>query len=297
MCRTGCIALSTRFETLCRTLLERDPVTRLFRSSCPRLALSLAALAIVAACGHKPDPAVTRGAPLDPYEQSNRKTHQANKSLDRNLVRPVATGYSAFMPDDLETAVNNFSTNLSLPGAMVNSTLQGNGVGLTSDFYRFLVNSTLGLGGLIDVATDLGMPDRTDADFGQTLYTWGVHEGPYVEMPVFGPSTSRHAAGRVVDFFTNPLEYWIRDPESYYALGARGGKGLSARGRFSDTIDSVLYDSADSYAVSRSIYLQNRRFKLGEASSADYLDPYDDTPQAAPQGAAISADFEDPYDQ
>ncbi|MFD0859740.1 MlaA family lipoprotein [Roseovarius aquimarinus] len=272
-------------------------MTRIFRSFAPRLALSLAALAIVAACGHKPDPAVTRGAPFDPNEQSNRKNHAFNKSVDRAVVRPVADGYSAFMPDDLETAVSNFSTNLSLPGAMVNSTLQGNGVGLTSDFYRFLVNSTLGLGGLIDVATDLGMPDRTDADFGQTLYAWGVHEGPYVEMPVFGPSTSRHAAGRFVDFFTNPLEYWIQDPESYYALGTGAASGLTSRARFGDTIDSVLYDSADSYAVSRSVYLQNRRFKLGTGGSENYLDPYDTTPGAPSAGGAVSADFEDPYEQ
>ncbi|MEX1234695.1 MAG: VacJ family lipoprotein [Roseovarius sp.] len=271
-------------------------MTRISLNFAPRAMIAVALFALVAACGHQPDPAVTRAAPYDPYEQSNRKNHDFNKSLDRAVVRPVAMGYRAFMPDDVETVVSNFSTNLSLPGAMVNSALQGNGVGMTSDFYRFLVNSTLGLGGLIDVASDLGMPERTDADFGQTLYTWGVHEGPYVELPVLGPATSRAAAGRVVDLFINPLEYVIEDDGVYYALGARAGRGLRARGRFGDTIDSVLYESADSYAVTQSSYLQNRRFRLGSSGSDTYLDPYDTTPRT-PSSGAISADFEDPYDQ
>ncbi|MFX0545154.1 VacJ family lipoprotein [Roseovarius sp. S1116L3] len=271
-------------------------MTRISHLSAPRAGIAIAALTLVVACGHQPDPAVTRGAPYDPYEQSNRITHNQNKAIDRAVVQPVAKGYRAFMPDDLETAVSNFSTNFSLPGAMVNSALQGNGVGLTSDFYRFLVNTTLGLGGLIDVATDLNMPARTDADFGQTLYAWGVHEGPYVELPLLGPSTSRAAAGRVVDVFTNPLGYWIEDPESYYVAGVRTARGLTGRGRYAESINSVLYDSADSYAASQSLYLQNRRFKLGNGGTSDYLDPYDTTGGAAP-GTAVSADFEDPYDQ
>lgn len=253
------------------------------------------ALALLAACA-TPDPAVTRGAPYDPYEESNRLNHERNKKIDRAVLRPVATGYSAFMPDDIETVVSNFSTNLSLPGAIVNNALQGNGVGMTSDFYRFLVNTTLGLGGLIDVATDMNMPGRTDADFGKTLYVWGAHEGPYVELPVLGPSTTRAAVGRVVDIFTNPLGYAFTGDDGYYAAGARVSKGLSGRGRYSDTIDSVLYDSADSYVAARSLYLQNRRYKLGNGGSDAYLDPYD-TIGGTPAAPAVSAEFEDPYDQ
>lgn len=255
--------------------------------------MAAALSALVAACGHVPDPAVTRSAPYDPYEQSNRINHENSKRIDRNIIRPVAKGYSAILPDPVETGISNFAANLSLPGAMVNSTLQGNGVNLTSDFYRFLVNTTFGLGGLVDVATGIGMPARSEADFGQTLYTWGVHEGPYVELPLIGPNTARSVAGRGVDFFTNPLGYWIQDPESYYALGTRVGRGLSSRTRFSDSIDSVLYDSADSYAQARTLYLQNRRFKLGSAGTDAYLDPYDTTGG----GGAVSANFEDPYDQ
>ncbi|PVA10228.1 VacJ lipoprotein [Pelagivirga sediminicola] len=253
----------------------------------------------MSACA-QPDPAVTRGAPHDPYEQSNRRTHAFNKSLDKALLRPVSEGYSAFVADDVETVISNFSTNLTLPGSIVNNMLQGNGRGATSDFYRFVVNTTLGLGGLFDTATDLNMSAHTDADFGKTLYVWGVNEGPYVELPVLGPSTSRAAVGRVVDLFTNPLDFVIEDPEVYYALGARASRGLTGRARYSDTIDSVLYDSADSYAAARSLYLQNRRFKVGNGGSEAYLDPYDTdggAPAAAAPPAAVSADYEDPYDQ
>ncbi len=257
------------------------------------------ALTLLEACAAH-DPALTRSAPYDPYEESNRINHERNKRVDRAVLRPVADGYRAFMPDDLETGISNFATNLSLPGAMVNNALQGNGVGMTSDFYRFLINSTLGIGGIIDVATRLDMPAATDADFGQTLYTWGVHEGPYVELPLLGPSTSRAAAGRVVDMFTNPLGYVIEDPEIYYVAGARVSRALSGRGRYSESIDSVLYDSADSYAATRSLYLQNRRFKVGNGGSDAYLDPYD-TIGSSTAGQtvrpAVSANFEDPYDQ
>lgn len=275
---------------------ESDPVTRIPSIPATRTVIAIALAALLAACGHQPDPALTSGAPHDPHEASNRRVHETNKALDRNLVRPVATGYRAFVPDDIETGISNFATNLSLPGAIVNNALQGNGVGMTSDLYRFIVNSTLGLGGLIDVATDLNMPAATDADFGQTLYAWGVHEGPYMEVPFFGPSTSRAAVGRVVDVFTNPLGYVIDEPETYYRLGTSAAKGLTSRGRYGDAIDSVLYDSADSYAATRSFYLQNRRYKLGKGGSDTYLDPYD-TPSDATAGPSVSADFEDPYEQ
>lgn len=264
-----------------------------------RSALVVGAVALLGACGHQPDPAVTRAAPYDPYEQSNRRNHDFNKSLDTAVLRPVSKGYSAFMPDDLETAIGNFSTNLSLPGSMANNMLQGNGRGATEDFYRFLVNSTLGLGGLIDTASDLNMPASNDADFGKTLYVWGVHEGPYVELPALGPSTSRAAVGRVVDLFTNPLDFVIEEPEVYYALGARGSRAMTSRGRYSDSIDSVLYDSADSYAATRNLYLQNRRYKVGSGGSDTYLDPYDTSggTTAAAAASAVSADYKDPYDQ
>jgi phospholipid-binding lipoprotein MlaA len=132
------------------------------------------------------------------------------------------------------------------------------------------------------------MPEATDTDFGETLHVWGAREGAYVELPVLGPSTERDTWGMVVDVFTNPLTYVLESPENYYGTVASVSSGLSNRGRYAATIDSILYDSADSYAQARSLYLQNRRFELGGSGGDAYLDPYDD-----PYGTIN----EDPYDQ
>ncbi len=242
-------------------------------------------LAVLSACG-APDPAVTRTTPFDPYEAENRRMHQFNRSIDTAVVGPAGKGYSRAIPDDIETVVSNFAANLALPAAIVNNILQGNGKGASEDFYRLVVNTTIGLGGLFDTATDLNMPAKSGADFGQTLKVWGVHEGPYLELPLLGPSTTRAAVGKTVDLFTNPLSYVLPSPEKYYGTAASVSSGLSNRGRYADTIDSILYESADSYAAARSIYLQNRRFKVGNTDGEGYLDPY---------GTSESDPYEDPY--
>lgn len=245
-------------------------------------------MVVVAACS-APGPDHPPGTPFDPFEARSRKVHEFNKGLDRAILRPVARGYSAFMPDDIETAIGRFAANLSIPRSVVNNILQGNMKGATEDTYRLVVNTTLGLGGFFDPATELGMPTATDADFGQTLYVWGVRQGAYFESPFFGPTTERHALGWMVDLFTNPLSYAIDTPERYWGTAAKASARLSQRSRFSDTFDSVLYDSADSYAQSRSLYLQNRRFKLGAGQDTTYLDPYDN-----PYGATSEAPDDQP---
>jgi len=240
-----------------------------------RVAAALAVFAVLGACTATPS-GYPEGEAWDPYETSNRSIHSFNRGFDRALFRPVSKGYSNFMPDDVEVVISNFSNNLSLPGAIVNNVLQGNMRGAIQDTFRMVVNTTAGLGGTIDVASDMGLPAPTNADFGETLHVWGFAEGAYIELPIFGPSTERDAVGVVVDFFTNPLDYWIEDPETYYRTGAAISKQMSNRGRFSDTIDSILYESADSYAQARSLYLQKRRFELGGSSQGAYTDPYDD---------------------
>ncbi|RKF12880.1 VacJ family lipoprotein [Roseovarius spongiae] len=263
------------------------------RTGRARAALAFVCALVLTACG-APDPALNRDAPYDPYEAENRRMHAFNRSLDRTLIRSAGKGYSSAVPDDIEMVIGNFADNMSLPVAIVNNILQGNGKSASEDFYRFLVNSTIGLGGLFDTATELEMPAPSGADFGQTLYVWGVHEGPYIELPLLGPSTTRDAVGRTVDLFANPLKYALESPESYIPTAASASKALTTRGRYSETIDSVLYDSADSYAASRSLYLQNRRFKVGRGSSDAYLDPYD-TGSGAQTSPGDS--YEDPYDE
>ncbi|MEO1364432.1 MAG: VacJ family lipoprotein, partial [Pseudomonadota bacterium] len=163
--------------------------------------------------------------------------------------------------------------NLGEPSVAINSLLQGDlrGAGLST--VRFLTNSTLGIFGLADVAAEFKLPEH-DTDFGETLHVWGVGEGAYLELPVLGPSTTRDTTGMVVDLFTNPLSYVIDEPERYYGTGAGVASGLSTRGRFTDTVDSILYESADSYAQARLIYLQNRRFELGADDPGTDIDPF-----------------------
>lgn len=211
---------------------------------------------------------------FDPYETTNRKIHAFNRGLDKAIVRPASQGYTKLVPDDIEDSVGYFATNLGRPSDVVNGLLQGDFRGAGLSTARFLVNSTLGIGGLFDVAGDFGIEDH-ETDFGQTLSTWGSGEGAFIELPFLGPSTQRDAAGKVVDLFTNPLSYVLDDPESYYGPVASVGSGLGTRGRFTDTIDSILYDSADSYAQARLIYLQNRRFELGEADAGTQIDPFE----------------------
>lgn len=250
-------------------------IAALTRLAHVRSLLLVGLLVGLAACA-KPPAGLPTDAVFDPFENGNRNVHEFNRTIDRSIVRPTGLGYSAFLPDDIEDMISRFAFNLSIPGSVVNSILQGNMRGATEDTYRFLVNSTIGLGGVFDVATDLKMPDATNADFGETLHVWGVREGAYLELPLLGPSTQRDTAGLIVDIILDPLNYLLDSPENYIGTVASASAGLAARGRFSDTIDSVLYESADSYAQAQSIYLQNRRFELGDGSDGAYSDPYDD---------------------
>jgi len=182
--------------------------------------------AVLSACT-TPGPGHPGDEPFDPYEARNRDVHEFNRGLDRAVLGPVSRGYSKAMPDDIESAIGRFASNLSIPQAVVNNVLQGDMRGATTDTYRLVVNTTLGLGGFFDPATELGMPQPTEADFGQTLYVWGFPEGAYLETPVFGPSTERASAGKMVDLFTNPLSYVIDTPERYYGTAARVADRLS----------------------------------------------------------------------
>lgn len=255
----------------------------------PSQIFALVGVMLLSACaGQQPDAQAGRGT-FDPYEEQNRQVHAFNRDLDRKLVRPVSKGYDAAVPDDIEMAILRFSQNTSLPGAIVNNVLQLNMRAAIEDTARLLVNTTVGLGGFFDPASEMGMPAASDADFGQTLHVWGAREGAYIELPALGPSTQRDTFGTFVDFFTNPLTYVLNNPARSINRGTTVAGGLTRRSQFSDTIDQVLYESADSYAQSRSIYLQGRRFELGGSGGEDYDDPY--------ENGGLTADMEDPYDQ
>jgi phospholipid-binding lipoprotein MlaA len=239
---------------------------RLITSILLFLTLGLASGCTTPAPGEAPD------GIFDPQEASNRRVHEFNKSLDRAIVRPVGVSYVEVVPEDVVTVVGNFADNLGTPSSVVNQLLQLDLLGATKNTLRFAINTTLGMGGLADVATELGL-ERDESDFGETLYVWGVPEGSYLELPLLGPSTERDATGKFVDLFTNPLEYVIPTPERYYGTGMRVAARVGDRGRYADLVDSLLYESADSYAQARMLYLQNRRFELGEVVEDTYITP------------------------
>ncbi|WP_243697954.1 MlaA family lipoprotein [Rhodovulum bhavnagarense] len=226
----------------------------------------------------------------DPYEARNRAVHDFNKDVDRGIVRPLASGYGRAVPGPLREGIGNFAGNLSLPGKMANSLLQLRPGDAVENGVRFLVNTTIGIGGLFDPATRMGAPE-VETDFGETLHVWGFPEGAYVELPFLGPSTERDTVGLIVDMALDPLGSALGPDERWIGRGTSVGAGLNKRFTYSGTIDEVLYDSADSYAQLRIGYLQKRRHELGRDAMPDYFDPYDD-PYATPYADAYATPLE-----
>lgn len=214
---------------------------------------------------------------FDPYEEQNRATHELNRAVDRAVVRPAAQVYGGVLPPFVRGLISNVADNIALTGDVVNDLLQGRGEDAGHNFFRFAVNSTLGVGGLFDPAgSSMGL-ERRETGFGETLFTWGVPEGAYYEIPLLGPSTEREAVGRVADFFTNAFSYALDGPSAIAAAGVGIVDELDTRYVLGDSIDSVLYDSADSYAQSRTLYLQNLRFRYsGGQIDEQASDIYDD---------------------
>lgn len=236
----------------------------------PLVAVILAGVALTACT-----PAPTAVGFADPYEATNRKTHEINRGLDKAIVRPISTAYGKSAPGPLRKGIGNFSSNLSLPGTVVNNLLQFRIEEAGANTFRFLVNSTFGFAGLMDVATEAGIA-KDPTDFGETLHVWGVKEGTYLELPLLGPSTAREAVGKIVDTVANPLNFVLEGKDRSGATAAGVLARFDDRYQYRDLIDSVLYESEDSYSQARLLYLQNRRFKLGGQEQPDYSDPYED---------------------
>jgi phospholipid-binding lipoprotein MlaA len=164
--------------------------------------------------------------------------------------------------------------NLDTPRSVVNGVLQGDVEGAIKNTFRFLINSTVGVFGLFDPAKDFGI-DPNQTGFGDTLAKWGVREGAYVELPLFGPSTERDSVGQFVDVLTNPLSV-LTDEGAEAATASNLPSVLNSRFEFADTFDSILYESADSYVQLRLFYLESRRFELAGQNPADEaFDPYE----------------------
>ena len=197
----------------------------------------------------------------DPLEPLNRSLYAINDAVDRVTLKPIARGYKAVVPEFARRGVTNFSRNLFTPRSAVNNFLQGKPGPGFSELGRFIINTTLGIGGLIDIATAQGMPVY-DEDFGQTLAVWGAPEGPYLFIPILGPNTLLDAASIPIDIASDPLYHYdnssVRD--KVYVL-----RVIDLRMRLL-TAEALLEDSKDPYLTLRESYLQNRRFQVYDGS-------------------------------
>jgi phospholipid-binding lipoprotein MlaA len=199
--------------------------------------------------------------PGDPLEASNRTTLDSNVALYRNVQKPLTSAYQAVVPAVIRDRITSGISNLEEPRIFVNDLLQLRPDSAFITLGRFVLNSSIGIGGLFDIATEVGIK-RQSGDFGETLYTWGVASGPYVVLPVIGPSTVRDAFGRVVDDITSPAGYGV---ERVGGLVPSATIGAFDSIKKTEDFDEILTSSLDVYPRLRSFYLQKRAAELSEA--------------------------------
>lgn len=250
---------------------ERDnPAPIAGRSGKPRMfaAVALGLLLCCSGCA-----ATSRGSTAaadeadtenDPAEPVNRAIFKANVAADHAVMKPVAQAYSDHVPEGVQKGIRNVVQNLKEPAVAVNDVLQGNVKQAWQSVQRLAVNSTVGVGGIFDVAEKLGVPAHK-ADFGQTLAVWGVKEGPFVELPLLGPSNARDAVGTVVDMAMNPLTFVGGAPATYAGVATGGANVVDTRAQHLRDLDELERNSLDYYATLRSVYRQHREAQINAA--------------------------------
>lgn len=235
--------------------------------------LGIACLSMIAGCSSLP---AGEHDPEDPHEGFNRSMYEFNDDLDRAVLKPVATAYTDVLPQPIRTGVSNFYDNLTYLDTTINSFLQGKVVQGTSDLGRFIVNTTLGIAGIFDVATYMGL-EKHDEDFGQTLAVWGVPDGPYLVLPLFGPSNLRDSFGYGGDYYLGVLDNFddVRVRNSYFFA-----RLVHTRSELLSATQLVEDASVDSYVFVRDGYMQRRRFLIYDGNPPKEFDPDDpDAPE------------------
>jgi phospholipid-binding lipoprotein MlaA len=217
-----------------------------------RCLLALISCGVLALAGCATSGERTRSDPIEPF---NRGVYKFNDALDRGVLKPTAKAYVKATPDWFRTGVGNFFMNLKAPGTVVNQLLQGKFREAGQDTARFLLNTTFGLGGVIDVASMNDLPQH-DEDFGQTLGKWGVPPGAYLMLPFFGPATARDGPSKIVDTFSEPLYWYDSGNERWFSLAL---SILDDRARLLP-LDDTLAETYDPYAFIRDAYLQRRQY-------------------------------------
>ena len=207
-------------------------------------------------------------AEVDPFQNINEKTHNLNQTLDLQVASPVARFYKRITPDFLEKGITNFTHNIEDLSIGINNILQGKFNEGLSDFSRFTLNTSIGLLGFIDIASDLGLI-KHDEDFGQTLAVWGVPDGPYLVLPGLGPSTTRDTLAMIPDAFLTPL--WLIDHDrTSYSLTAIDL--VDTRARYLG-LESIVI--GDEYLFYRDAYLQSRVYEINDGEVEGEFDDFD----------------------
>jgi phospholipid-binding lipoprotein MlaA len=228
-----------------------------------RTLVALAAMAMLGGCASRV--AVEDRHPDDPWEGFNRRVFVFNDAIDRAVLKPVARGYRTVTPQPVQTGVGNFFSNLGEIRTALNSLLQGKPANAGLSTSRFVINSTVGIAGLWDFATHMGITAEEE-DFGQTLGVWGMGEGPYLVLPLLGPSTVRDTSGLPVDMYTYPLTY-VEDDKVRLSLTAL--RLIDVRAGLLEQEELIR---GDRYAFIRDAYLQRRRFEVSDGELGD--DPF-----------------------
>lgn len=203
----------------------------------------------------------------DPYEMANRRRFPGHVALHRYVFDPVEKTYTQVVPTPLRIGLHNFLSNLEAPGILANDILQGDAVRAKNTVFRFAINSTIGIGGILDPASSMGMR-YTDNDFGQTLARYGVSDYPYLLIPVIGPSNPRDFAGKVVDIFLDPLHYIVLPGGVITSISRSGLHELDKRSLDIGELDQLSRSSADAYATERQKARAERIAEIGDKSSA-----------------------------
>ncbi|MFO1056358.1 MAG: VacJ family lipoprotein [Dongiaceae bacterium] len=237
------------------------------------IGLALAAMVAVAGCAKVPegDPEALAAfqEANDPLEPMNRYFFEVNYALDELLLKPIAGWYYVALPNPVQDSIRNFLRNINTPVVLANDLMQGSLDRAGDTSMRFLINTTFGVLGLFDVASGWGYPFH-DEDFGQTLAVHGVDEGPYLMLPVMGPSNPRDAIGTAVDNYIDPLTYVLPAHNLGYLLYIRAAVGgIDLRARNLKTLDEIRKNSLDYYATIRSLYRQVRNDEIRNGAPGD----------------------------
>jgi phospholipid-binding lipoprotein MlaA len=191
----------------------------------------------------------------------------ANEGVDTYFLRPLALGYRAAVPSFGRDRIGDMIDNLKSPIYFANDLLQGNFTLAGVTIQRFLLNTTFGVFGLMDVADPLGIPGH-QSDFGQTMAVWGIDEGPYLVLPLFGPSDARDTVGLVAESFADPLDYYLQTGGRHWAYWTRlGVTAVSKEEAYVDALDDVKRTSLDYYSALRSLYRQRRGAQINGAKN------------------------------